>query len=91
MTKYIVFEIQTYANGTIGTLVNSYDDRAQAESKMHLVLSAAAVSELPMHSCVLMTNEGFILESKAYKHDIPEPEIIPEPTPEPTPELEEEG
>ena len=86
MSKYIVLEVQTYDNGAIGTLLNDYEDRADAESKYHLVLSAAAVSPLPIHSCVLMTNEGFFLESKAYKHTIPTPE---EETPEEeTPEEE---
>lgn len=79
MPNYIVFEIQTYLDGTTGTLVNTFTDRASAESKYHLVLSAAAVSQVPLHSCVLMTNEGFTLESKAYKHTIPTPE---EETPE---------
>ena len=78
MTKYIVFEIQTNVDGSVGTLVYSFDARADAESKFHYVLGAAAVSQLPLHSCVLMTNEGFILESKAYKHEQPESEPEPE-------------
>ena len=41
--KYIVIEIQTQDDGMVGTLVNAYDARNEAESKYHKVLSAAAV------------------------------------------------
>ena len=36
--KYIVVEIQTNNDGGVGNLVNSYDNRDEAESKFHLVL-----------------------------------------------------
>lgn len=78
MAKYIVLEIQTNSDGNVGTLVTSYSDRDLAESKYHLVLSAAAVSQLPVHSCALVTDEGFLIESKAYKHQEPESEQINE-------------
>lgn len=79
---YIVFEIQTNSNGTVGTLISSYDNRNQAESKYHDVLTSAAVSALPKHACVLMSEEGFFLKSECYKHEI---------QPEPEPEQENEG
>lgn len=66
--NYLVIEIQTNANGTIGNLVNAYTDRNQAEQKYHLVLSSAAVSALPAHAAVLMTSEGQLLERKCYHH-----------------------
>ena len=71
---FIVFEIQTNDDGSVGTLVSSYADQNQAESAYHTVLSAAAVSALPVHSCVILTEEGFELEHKCYKHaPAPEP------------------
>lgn len=36
--KYIVVELQTNNDGTVGNLVDAYDNRDQAESKFHLVL-----------------------------------------------------
>lgn len=42
--KYIVLEIQTNVDGTIGTLIDSFDTRNEAESKYHLVLSSASIS-----------------------------------------------
>lgn len=64
--SYIVFEIQTNADETIGTLVNAYTNRNQAERKYHLVLADAAVSTLPAHAAVLLTSEGQLLERKCY-------------------------
>ena len=85
---YIVFEIQTNSDGTIGTLVYSFTDKNQAESKYHAVLTAAAISNLPKHACVMMSEEGFFLKSECYMHSEAQPE--PAPTPEPE-EDEEEG
>lgn len=65
---YIVMEIQTNANGTVGTLVTSYDNRDQAESKYHTILAAAAISPLPCHAAVLLTEQGLILTNGYYEH-----------------------
>ena len=82
MSKYIVIEMQTNADGTVGNLVSAYDERNAAESAYHSVLASAAISSLPCHAAVLMTNEGFQLMSQCYKHPVPEPEPTPEPEPE---------
>ena len=68
MPKYLVTEIQHWANGSVQNPTWSYDDRNKAEAKFHTVLAAAAVSTLPVHSAILFTDEGFTLESKCYKH-----------------------
>ena len=66
--NYLVIEIQTNSDGTVGNLVYSYADRNEAERQYHLVLSSAAVSALPAHAAVLMTSEGQSLERKCYHH-----------------------
>lgn len=77
MVKFIVLEIQTNSDGTVGTLINSYDNRADAESKYHLVLSAAALSQLPLHACVMMTNDGQVINRHHYGNIIVDvPEVI---------------
>jgi len=68
--KFIVLEIQTNVDGTIGTLINSFDTRNEAESKYHLVLSSAAVSQLPMHSASMMTSDGKLLACQSYTHAV---------------------
>lgn len=67
---YIVVEIQT--STTVATLVNSYEDRNQAESKYHQILTAAALSSVPKHSAVLMNDEGQTIKSETYIHEVTE-------------------
>ena len=68
MAKYLVTEIQTYEGGAVQTPTYAFDDRNKAEAKYHAILSAAAVSAIPVYSAMLFTDEGFALESKCYKH-----------------------
>ena len=70
---FIVFEIQTNTNGSIGTLVNTYEDQNQAESAYHGVLTSAAISALPKHAYVLMSEQGFFIKSECYEHPAPVP------------------
>ena len=63
---YLVIEIQTNADRTVGNLVYKYDNEKQAQSKFHTVLAAAVLSQLPVYTCVLMTNTGTILQSQCY-------------------------
>ena len=69
---YIVLEIQKNANGQVGTLVTSYEDRNQAEQKYHLVLSSAAVSDLPVHSAMILTESTMVLKQECYRHNEPQ-------------------
>ena len=57
-----------------------HTDRNEAERQYCLYRAAAATSNYPVDTAVLMTIEGFVLESKTYTH---------EPTPEPEPEPEQ--
>lgn len=65
---FIVMEIQTLDNGQIGTLVNTYEDGLQAESKYHTILASAAISALPKHSAIILDEEGQSYASQCYKH-----------------------
>ena len=69
MPKYLVVEIQKFANGAMSTPSWAYDSLQSAEAKYHSVLAAAAVSSLPVHSCILMSEEGFPLRHECYKHE----------------------
>ena len=64
---FIVMEIQT--SDTVAPIVNSYADRNTAEQKYHQILSAAAVSEVPKHGAVMLTDEGTRLKSECYIHE----------------------
>lgn len=65
---YIVIELQTNADGVVANLVYQYDDLNAAESKFHSILAAAAVSSLPVHAAVILTNAGTLVKSEYYRH-----------------------
>lgn len=72
--RYIVMEIRTNADGTISNTVTSFDadDLEHAENKYHSVLAAAAISDKPIHSAILLTADGFPLDHKYYEHKVAE-------------------
>lgn len=67
---YIILELQTDADGTIGTLINTYTDKNEAESQYHRILMSAAVSALPMHTAFMLTADGYVIKSECYRHEI---------------------
>ena len=66
--SYIVIELQT-TNGTTSNIVTTHATRQEAESKYHLILSAAAVSNVPLHAATILTADGFQLMHQAYTHE----------------------
>lgn len=63
--KYVVIELQ---NGIVGENVWIADTREAAESFYYSKLAVAVVSEVAVHAVVLMTAEGFVIDSKCFKH-----------------------
>lgn len=73
--KYIILEIQTNFEGTVGIPpVASYSDRQDAEAKYHTVLAAAAKSGLMAHGAVMLDNTGRVIDSKCYHKEIADTE-----------------
>lgn len=66
--NFIVVEAQTN-DGTTALLTSVHATQNEAESKYHLVLSAAAVSNLPRHSAALLDETGYCLKSQCYEHE----------------------
>lgn len=66
---YIVIEMQ---NGVVGTNAWTYEDRASAEVKEYQVLSEVVKSPVATHTVMLVTDEGFVLDVKCYKHEAAE-------------------
>ena len=64
---YIVMEIQSDGS-TANCLVTAYEDKNAAENKYHTVLAAAAVSAVPKHSAVMLTDDGTRLKGETYYH-----------------------
>ena len=67
---YIVLEIQTYLDGNVGTIVQTTNDLNQANSMYHTVLAAAAISQVPIHSCTLLGADGLQIKCESYRHNV---------------------
>lgn len=78
---YIIVELQANADGTVGNIVQTKETLASAESVYHSILASAAISAVPKHSAVLLSDEGFPLRHECYRHDGTQP--APEPQEEP--------
>ena len=63
---YIVMEIQK--SNTAATIVNTYETLNEAENKYHTVLAYAAISSVPKHSAVLLTEEGDYIKHECFEH-----------------------
>lgn len=65
---FVVLEIQ--GNGETATVLsNSYLNRSEAEAKYYTILAIAAASDVPVHSAVLLTQEGYFCKSECFKHE----------------------
>ena len=64
---YLVIEMQTN-NGQLAQIATAYETRAEADSKFHLILSSAAVSNVQVHAAVILDDHGLILGNGCYEH-----------------------
>ena len=83
MQKYIVIEFTRNAQGNIAVYPSAKELEDSAYAKYYEILSRASGSASPVHGASLMTYDGFMLESKCFKHE-------PEPEPEQSPVEPEE-
>ena len=67
--KFLVIEIQTSGDGTVGNFVWSFDTENDARSKYHSVLAVAAVSTLPRHTAVIIRSDGALVEDYCFEHE----------------------
>ena len=70
MEKYIVIEIQTSSSGIVSTIATSYDDYNTAQQKFHTILAAAAVSQVMVHSAIIVDPTGMIIDKGSYAHKV---------------------
>ena len=75
---FIVIELQTNA-GQTANIVRAYATQQEAEACYHSILATAAISNVEIHSAVILSEEGFPLRHECYKHaSIPNVEHIDE-------------
>lgn len=80
-TIYIVSDMRTVPDSATGgyaciTNTTQHSTRNGAEERYHTALATAARStQYPLMSAVMMTNDGFVIASQSYEHDVqPAPE-----------------
>lgn len=65
---FIVIELQKSAEGIVSNIVTDHPTQAEAESKYYSILASAAVSKVPIHSAIIVSEEGFPVKHQCYKH-----------------------
>lgn len=81
--KYLVIEIMKWPEGAVTNSAWAYDNINSAESKYHSLLATAAVSQLYVHTVILVNETGYMIKHESYDH-------TPAPAP-PEPEEPAEG
>lgn len=66
--KYIVIELQKDAYGLVSHLLSVHDTLEKAESTYYSILASAAINEVPVHSAIIVSEEGFPVKNNCYKH-----------------------
>lgn len=79
--NYIILEITRNAQGNVAVYPSARESEKAAYAKYYNILSTASSTQNPEHGAVLLTHDGFFIESKCFKHE-------PQPEPEPEPESE---
>lgn len=68
---YIVSEIQTNSEGVAAVLNSSFTNRNEALSKYFDILKYATVSSVPVHTAMIFTEDGRLVEpSRDFKHPV---------------------
>jgi len=65
---YIVIELQKNTEGKVSNIVTAHNTLAEAESKFYTILASAAINNVPVHSAIIVSEEGFPVKHQCYKH-----------------------
>lgn len=65
--KYLVIEIQKYGDDTVAVPpIATYDSFFEALSRYHTILAAAAISDVPVHTCCIINEVGQEIRMDSY-------------------------
>ena len=65
---YTVIEMQTNGSTTAIVPPQVYQRREDAESRWHTIMAAAAVSQVEIHTAVILNQDGNMEKSGSYYH-----------------------
>ena len=66
---FIVIELQKTGD-TVANIVQTYTNQNEADSRFYAIMSAAAISSVPVHSCIVIDEECRIYQTGTYKHNV---------------------
>lgn len=69
-TQFLVIEIQKNDQGVVSNIVTTYSDKRQAESAYYTILAAAALSNLPVHTAMVIDDMGNTYRKESYLKEI---------------------
>lgn len=75
---FVVLELQRSNENSLACLSWTFEDRNTAEQKYHLVLAAASVSSVDIHSAILLDETGYRIKGETYDHRVPPIEPVEE-------------
>ena len=69
---YIIIEIQKFSEESVSipTPIYSTPNIQQGESEFHRLCSIAAVSTVPQHTVMMISDTGFFHKVETYKHEV---------------------
>ena len=86
---YTTIENQQRSDGSFGLLYDHFYEMEgypsalnRAQAKYHTVCAAAAISDIPYHSAMLIRSDHVVLESAVWDRRVEESESFEEPTEE---------
>ena len=65
---YYVIELQTSTTGS--AIPFAHDNLPDAEAQYHTLLAVACKSDVPKHGVILINDDGFVIKSEFYNHEI---------------------
>lgn len=68
----VYYVIETQSGSTPAALVTVFNDMATAKQKYYTIMAAAAVSQVPKHGAMLMTEDMFVVLSGCEVHPVDE-------------------
>ena len=66
---YAVIELQKSSDTQLATLVTTHATLNEAYSKYHSILAAAAISSVPVHGAVILSDMGDLLATQHFEHE----------------------
>lgn len=80
---YLILELQK-SSDDVAYIVTKQPAYQQAKSTFYQILASAAISQIPVHTAVILSDEGELIQKETFYH-------LPEPEPEPEPEEPDGG